>query len=199
MIRIFKARALVARAMGVWGWLLTASIPVLLALAILSATGAFLTAKWVAADHRHRAASKALTAALGWADRACGLVGRTYVPDGKKKPKVETWGRDCLADLAEAVRFKAEAEQQAADALVAFNAEQAAKQESDLAAVRRNSTRQQKAEQRMEAANAAVQGDDVDAGWFGDLGRLAGLRGAIDIDAAGQGSGGDRAEGQPVT
>lgn len=187
---------------AVFAFLMRVSVPLLVfGLVLLVLCGGFIW-RYGIVERRAERTEAALSVTEIFAGDVCRIVGLVYVPEpvkGKKTPKREAWGKDCLTQLREAVRFKAEAERQTAEALRRFQIDQDEKRLRDTEAAQRNSTRRQRAEQRMEAADAAVQDDTVDAGWFADLGILAGLRdtqgspaegGSVDRDAEGEAVGG---------
>jgi hypothetical protein len=117
---------------------------------------------------------------------------------GKPLPRAE-WGKDCkVAVFTLQQRVDGERER-LAEALAADRAEQDAKYRADLAAARRNATRQSTSLKALEAADATITDGHYPAHWWRALGDTLGLRPAAEADAALQpGPAGRDAEGSPI-
>lgn len=109
-------------------------------------------------------------AVVSWADKACLAAGSSF-----PAPKAKDRGSACLAAIQELQRFKLDALSKSNTALLEHVEEQAAKQSTDATAARRAAERTLAATQRMEKADAAVEGDRVGGDWAGSFNDLAGL------------------------
>ena len=110
-------------------------------------------------------------ALVTWADKACLAAGSSF-----PAPKAKDRGAACLRAIQELARFKTDALAKSNTALLEHVAEQAEKQTTDAKAARLAAERTLAATQRMEKADAAVEGDRVGGDWAGAFNERAGLR-----------------------
>lgn len=110
-------------------------------------------------------------AVVTWADKACLASGSSFAA-----PKAKDRGAACLKAIQALQAFKVDALASSNSALLDHVNDQAAKQSTDATAARRAAERTLAATQRMEKADAAVEGDRVGGDWAGSFNDLAGLR-----------------------
>lgn len=111
-----------------------------------------------------------LNATVHWAERICAAAGSEFAAkDGKP-------GAACVRQVAQLARFKAEAQENTSEALIAAMLAREEKQARDA------DRRQARLEARlaalstMTAAEEEVRDDQVSGSWFAALNHLAGLR-----------------------
>lgn len=112
---------------------------------------------------------------LAQAREICATSGEPFQPEGSKQ---SDWGRRCNGRVAALVRFHNETNAQSVDQLLAALDKQLGKDQTDAALAAAMSKRTAQAVANMEAANAAVENDRVNAGFACALNDLGGLRGA---------------------
>lgn len=121
---------------------------------------------WGAAGHHQRDRLQA------WATTRCAAAGEAYAPaTPKSKP-----GQACATRIDQLAKFERGTNSQTAGVLLGALSDQTRKSNIDAAKARTAAEAAAAASKRMEAVNAAVQGDQVGGAWFGALNRSAGLR-----------------------
>lgn len=137
----------------------------LTAFALLLATAAMWVA-WREAE-RHR---ESLTAA---ADRICEASGVAFRPEGVTR---RDWGLACLQKVRDLRGFKDETISGSLDVALDAMERQQGREAADAALAAAMARRNQETLERMEAADAAVEGDRVGGEWACAVNDLAGLR-----------------------
>lgn len=108
-----------------------------------------------------------------WADLACTAAEAEFRPEGAKKRQ---WGAACLAEVKRLTEVEAQVKQRSLDALLNDLERREDKDAADAALAAVLSKRTVAAVERMEAADAAVEGDRVGGGWAAAVNELGGLR-----------------------
>lgn len=129
-----------------------------------AAAGAFA---WGSAGYRQRDELQA------WADTRCAAAGAAYAPPVKGKIKP---GQACADRVDQLAAFERDTNRETANLLLGGLDDRNRKTNSDAAKARTAAEAAAAATHRMEAANAAVEGDHVGGDWFGALNQSAGLR-----------------------
>lgn len=108
-----------------------------------------------------------------WATTRCAAAGEPFAPaDGDRARP----GAECATRIDQLARFERETNAGTAQVLREHLAEQNQKTNTDAAKARAAAEAAAAATKRMEAANAAVENDQVGGDWFGALNQSAGLR-----------------------
>lgn len=115
-------------------------------------------------------------ALASWGEAVCASAGSHLVTPAPAKGKPPARGVACRASVDALAAFKAQAATKTADELLEALDERLGKENVDAALARRAAERAQLAAERMEAADAAVQGDHVGPSWFDALNQSGGLR-----------------------
>lgn len=141
----------------------------LLALAV----GAAFYVQWQAAEIQRQRAAADRASLIGAADAICAALGSEFRPEGELRTG---WGVACKAEALRLGRM--EGDLAAGSLSVALEAmeRQHGKEQADAALAAALSQRTAEAVEKMEAANAAVEGDRVGPGWAAAVNELGGLR-----------------------
>lgn len=128
-----------------------------------------------------QAAERDRASLISAADNICEASGapfRTEVVDGEVRdlPK-KRWGVACLAEVRRLQAVESQVTTASLDALLADLAEREGKEAVDAALAARMSKQAADAVARMEAADAAVENDQIGPGWVCALNDLGGLHG----------------------
>ena len=115
-------------------------------------------------------------ALASWGEAVCAAAGSHLVTPAPAKGKAPARGAACRASVDALAAFKTQAATQTTEELLAALDERLGKESVDAALARRAAERAQLAAERMEAADAAVQGDHVGRSWFDALNQSGGLR-----------------------
>lgn len=134
-------------------------------LALLIAAAA-LWALWQTAERNRESL-------IGAADRICEASGAPFRPDGVARRE---WGLACLDEVRALRAFKAETVSGSLDVALEAMERRQGKEAADAALAAALARRNQETLERMEAADAAVEGDQVGGPWACAVNDLAGLR-----------------------
>lgn len=144
---------------------------VLLTLALAVAAAFYV--QWQAAEIQSQRAAADRASLIGAADAICAALGSEFRPEGELRTG---WGVACKAEALRLGRM--EGDLAAGSLQVALDAmeRQHGKEQADAALAAALSQRTAEAVEKMEAANAAVEGDRVGPGWAAAVNELGGLR-----------------------
>lgn len=112
-------------------------------------------------------------ALIVWGDLTCAAAGSEFRPDEVKKRQ---WGVACLAEVKRLVEVEKALKAQNLETLLADLERREGKEAADAALAAVMSQRAADAVARMEAADAAVEGDRVGSDWAAAVNELGGLR-----------------------
>lgn len=116
-------------------------------------------------------------ALASWGEQVCAAAGsRLVAVDPPSEPEPMARGEACRAKVDALAAFRAQSATETTDELLAALDERLGKENVDAALARRAAERAQLAAEKMEAADAAVQGDRVGHAWFDALNQSGGLR-----------------------
>lgn len=141
-------------------------------LAVIVAAGGFYVQWQFARDAATRAAADRASL-IAADDGICEAVNAPFRPAGVQR---QAWGMACIVEARRLGRIEGDLARGSADALIAALDERMGKEAADAALAAAMSKRTAEAVARMEAADAAVEGDRVGGGWACAVNDLGGLR-----------------------
>lgn len=141
----------------------------LLALAVAAA----FYVQWQAAEIQRQRAAADRASLIGAAEAICAAMGAEFRPEGELRTG---WGTACLAEARRLGRMEGDLAAGSLETALAAMERQHGKEQADAALAAALSQRTAAAVERMEAANAAVEGDRVGPGWAAAVNDLGGLR-----------------------
>lgn len=128
---------------------------------------------WQSAEIGRQRAAADRASLISVADTICEAIGAPFRPVGEERAK---WGGLCLAEARRVGAIEADLAKGSADALLAGLDERLGKEAADALLAAAYAQRAAQAAERMEAADAEVQGDVATGAWAGAVNDAAGLR-----------------------
>lgn len=144
---------------------------VLLTLALAVAAAFYV--QWQAAEIQRQRAAADRASLIGAADAICAALGAEFRPEGQLRTG---WGVACLDEARRLGRMEGDLAAGSLEVALEAMERQHGKEQADAALAAALSQRTAEAVEKMEAANAAVEGDRVGPGWAAAVNELGGLR-----------------------
>lgn len=145
----------------------------LVLLTLCLAVAAAFYVQWQAAEIQRQRAAADRASLIGAADAICAAMGAEFRPDGALR---SNWGMACLGEARRLGRMEGDLAAGSLEVALEAMERQHGKEQADAALAAALSQRTAAAVERMEAADAAVEGDRVGPGWAAAVNELGGLR-----------------------